>query len=158
MIGKRISFKIGLILRKIMKQKGNIHYTDVESANALRKLRAVMKLDAAGFASSLGIPEEALNVLEGLGARIPSYLLVKAAGQAGINASDMADRLDKVMDKAGCDYNDLAPDHIPASEIFDLIYLYGLVLRENERLNILRMLRMLACDRSETKPLCKAGL
>lgn len=161
MIGKRISFKIGLILRNIlMKRQPNLDFTDVERANALRKLRALMKMDMSSYAMFLGTTEDALDVMENLNSKIPSHLLLKAAAQSGINSGDMISkgRLDKIIDKEGFDYKALIPDHILPSEVFDLIHAYCLISRDSDRLNMLNMLRMLACDRPDTKTLCKAAL
>lgn len=153
MLGKRIFLKITLILEKIMmRQQAQIHQSEVEKANVLRKVRILLGQNEAAFGRNVELPTEAIMAMEAADIPIPNSLWPRLSALVGIQHRDlMGSRLEQLMGDLDIGILSKTFPNISRSQIFDLINYYSLISQDEHKAKIFDVLKMLALTKEFPK-------
>ncbi|PZO81736.1 MAG: hypothetical protein DI626_10615 [Micavibrio aeruginosavorus] len=155
MLGKLIFVKITLIFKKIMKlKKAEFYQSEVERANALRKVRILLKQNTDVFGENIQVATETLEAMERKEVPIPNSVILRASALIGMQPKDMiaSKRLNDLMDDLDLGLLLDTFQDIPRGQVFDLINYYSLIREDIHKERLFHILQLLADPLPDAAP------
>jgi hypothetical protein len=129
----------------MMSTKGNKNLSEVEKANLICRVRALVGQDLSAFAKNLDVTEGVLRSLEEGNFKIPESVINRTANMIGVQPNDLSGkRIEDIMKALDIGVLSLIFPAIPRHEIFDLIFYYNQIEEKRHKQKVFDVLKLMS--------------